>query len=133
MQRVRGAGAAVTLAVLDADKARHKIRLPGIACPEKKRAFGTKALEALSGLVFGKESEVEGTDKDRYGRLVGKVRVGTTDVNVKVVRDGYAWRDSQYDKKGEHTDAGAEAREQQQRRLWTDTDPVPPWEFRKKT
>lgn len=64
-----------TITVLDARKVQHRIRLAGIDAPEKKQAFGTRAKENLSYLVFGKTVRVDGRKKDQYGRLVGKVLV----------------------------------------------------------
>ena len=61
-----------TISVMHKGKAA-RIRLHGIDCPESNQAFGTKAKQATSKLVFGKMVAVKVTDKDRYGRLVGVV------------------------------------------------------------
>ena len=42
-------------------------RLSGIDCPEKGQAFGHKAKEAASALVFGKEVTLQTHGKDKYG------------------------------------------------------------------
>jgi len=47
-----------------------KIRLHGIDSPEKGQAFGTKARQFTSEMVFGKTVTVKQTDTDRYGRTV---------------------------------------------------------------
>ncbi|MBA4067300.1 MAG: micrococcal nuclease [Isosphaera sp.] len=120
-----------TLTFLDAGKVRHKVRLHGIDAPEKGQAFGTKAKQALSDLVFDKEVAVAVTDVDRYERLVGRVTEGDTDVNTALVRGGHAWRYPQYDKTGDFTAAQDEARAAK-KGLWADTDPAAPWEFRRK-
>jgi len=129
--RVVGVADGDTLTVLDASKTRHKVRLHGIDAPEKSQAFGTKAKEALAALVFQKDVSVIVVGTDRYGRQVGKVRQGGTDVNTALVRAGYAWRYSTYDKKGEYTAAHNEAKAVK-RGLWADPAPTPPWEFRRK-
>jgi endonuclease YncB( thermonuclease family) len=121
-----------TFTVLDADKAQHKVRLHGIDTPERGQAFGTKAKQALSDLVFDKEVTVAVTDVDRYKRLVGRVKQGDTDVNAEMVRSGFAWRYPQYDKAGEFTKAQEEAKAAK-KGLWADADPTPPWEYRKGT
>lgn len=41
-----------TLAVLDANKKQHKMRLAVIDTPERKQAFGSKAKKALGDNVF---------------------------------------------------------------------------------
>jgi endonuclease YncB( thermonuclease family) len=41
--------------------------------------------------VAGKDVKVELKDTDRYGGRIGVVRLGETNVNVKLVRDGWAW------------------------------------------
>ena len=58
------------------DKTPVKIRLYGIDCPEQRQAFGTRAKQFTSDLVFGKNVNVETVDVDRYGRIVGIVRLG---------------------------------------------------------
>jgi len=48
-----------------------RIRLSGIDCPEKGQAYGNKAKQATSALVFGKEVTLQTHGKDRYGRTIG--------------------------------------------------------------
>jgi len=52
-----------------------KVRLYGIDCPERKQAFGSKAKQFTSGLVFGQTVKFEPVTKDRYGRIVAWVYV----------------------------------------------------------
>jgi endonuclease YncB( thermonuclease family) len=119
-----------TLTVLDSSNVQHKIRLHGIDAPERKQAFGTKAGEALASKVFGKNVRVVIVDIDRYKREVGKVYVDQEYVNLSMVRDGYAWRVTRYDKAAEFAAAENEARTAKQG-LWADPNPIPPWEFRR--
>jgi endonuclease YncB( thermonuclease family) len=122
-----------TITVLHAGRG-ERIRLFGIDCPEKRQAFGTRAKQATSALVFGKVAEVEPVDQDRYGRTVALVTVGATLVNEELVRQGLAWVYARYCKRpvcGEWARLEAEAREGR-RGLWADPRPVPPWEFRRK-
>lgn len=58
-----------------------KVRLYGIDAPESKQAFGNRAKEELSGLVFGRVVDVQVKQKDRYGRTVGLVTVNGVPVN----------------------------------------------------
>ncbi len=69
-------------------------------------------------------------DKDRYGRQVGKVQVGSRYVNAEMVRQGLAWRYVQYDKKNDFGGLEDDARKQR-RGLWADAHPVAPWDWRK--
>ncbi len=50
-----------------------RIRLHGIDCPEKRQAFGNRAKQFTSNLVFAKTVTVQALDRDRYGRTVGEV------------------------------------------------------------
>ncbi|MGH7184616.1 MAG: thermonuclease family protein [Nitrospiraceae bacterium] len=50
-----------------------RIRLSGIACPEKGQAYGQKAKQAASALVFGKEVTLQTQGKDKYGRTLADV------------------------------------------------------------
>jgi micrococcal nuclease len=56
-----------------------------------KQPYGPRAKQALASLVFGKDAEVTVTDRDRYGRAIGRGQVGRVDVNAEMVRLGAAW------------------------------------------
>ena len=49
------------------------IRLNGIDCPEKGQAYGKRAKQAASELVFGKEVTLNTFGKDKYGRTIADV------------------------------------------------------------
>ena len=57
-----------TLAVLDAGRQEHRIRLAEIDAPEKGQPFGQRSKQSLSGLCFGREAVIEDRGHDRYGR-----------------------------------------------------------------
>ncbi len=50
-----------------------RIRLNGIDCPEKGQAFGKRAKQATSELVFGKEVTLQTFGKDKCGRMIADV------------------------------------------------------------
>lgn len=85
-----------TLTVLDEDHTQHRIRLSGIDSPEKKQPFGQHCKKSLSDLAYGLNVSVESTKLDRYGRLIGKVRVEGRDVNLEQVRRGCGWHYKKY-------------------------------------
>jgi micrococcal nuclease len=119
-----------TITVLDAENVQHKIRLQGIDAPKKKQAFGTKSKELLTEKVAGHEVLIEWKEKDRYGRILGEVMLGRRHINLEMVQEGMAWRYVQYSKSKDLSHAEVMAREAR-KGLWTDKDPIPPWEFRK--
>ena len=61
-----------TIMVMRAHK-QAKIGLYGIDTPERGQAFGLKAKQFRSDMVFGKIVEVEVMDTDRYGRTVAMI------------------------------------------------------------
>lgn len=107
-----------------------KVRLIGIDAPERGQAFGTRARQELGELVAGKSVEVIGTEKDRYGRLLGDVRHDGRSINLELIRRGFAWAYVEYKPPAEYVAAEAEARAAR-RGLWADREPVPPWAYRK--
>ena len=50
-----------------------RIRLNGIDRPEKGRAYGTRAKQAVSELVLGGEDTVKTHGDDKYKRTIGDV------------------------------------------------------------
>lgn len=128
--KVVGVSDGDTLTILTSAKEQVKVRLHGIDTPESKQAFGTRAKQELSSLAFGKEARVEVVEKDRYGRTVGRVFVGTVDVNLEMVSRGFAWWYRNYAKKATDLAAAEAEAKNAGRGLWADEAPVPPWEFR---
>jgi endonuclease YncB( thermonuclease family) len=62
------------------EKKPERIRLYGIDCPERGQAFGQKAKQATSLLLFGKEVRIERHGRDKHRRTMGTVFDG--DLNV---------------------------------------------------
>ena len=106
-----------------------KVRLAEIDAPEKSQAFGQRSKQSLSDMVFGKTVRVEQQDVDRYGRVVGRIFVGGSDVNAEQVRQGMAWVYRQYARDARLLKLEQEARDVK-RGLWSDLNPMPPWEYR---
>ena len=107
-----------------------RIRLSGIDCPEKGQAFGKKAKQFTSTLVYGKEVMIHVLSKDRHGRTVADVLLPDgTNVSRELLRAGLAWWYWQYSK-DESLGALEEEARQAKRGLWADPNPIPPWEIR---
>ena len=124
-----------TLVVLDAAKTQHKIRLAGIDCPESGQPWGQRAKQALSGYVFDHQVTVEWDKLDRYKRIVGKVLDDERDVNLALLGDGMCWWYRKYAHEQSPVDQRLyEAAEAEAKAagagLWSDPDPVQPWEWR---
>ena len=117
-----------TITVLK-DKRQFKIRLHGIDSPEKGQAFGNKAKQFTSDMVFGKTVTIKPTDTDRYGRTVAWVFVDGNNLNEEIVRAGFAWHFKKFSKDENLVRAEIEAREKKAG-LWRDPNAIPPWEFR---
>ena len=67
-----------------------RIRLNGIDCPEKGQAFGKKAKQVASDLVFGKQVTLQTHGKDKYGRTLADVLLPDgTIVNHMLVKNGW--------------------------------------------
>lgn len=74
------------------DQHPERIHLSGIDCPEKGQAFGKRAKQAASELVFGKEVTVQTHGHDKYKRTIGDVLLPDgTNVNHMLVKDGWCW------------------------------------------
>ena len=111
-----------------------KIRLAGIDTPEKKQAYGQKAKEFTASLIANRMVEVKPITKDRYGRTVGYIYSNDQDVNLEIVKAGYAWVYRKYapkpKSKADEYFAGENQARKEKLGLWADPHPVPPWEWR---
>lgn len=89
--KVVGVSDGDTITVLDASNKQYKIRLEGIDAPESNQAYGSRAKQSLSDLVFGKTVTVTSSKKDKYGRTLGKVTLDGKNVNQEQIDRGMAW------------------------------------------
>lgn len=126
-----------TITVLDGSKQRHVIRLMGIDAPEKAQAFGQKAKESLSDLVFDRDVSVTWFKRDRYGRTVGQLHLGDIDVCLEQIKRGLASHYKDYEREQSVEDRSRYATAEEQARiarigLWNDNNPLSPNTFRKK-
>ncbi len=133
------AGEAHVVAVADGDTfsvettegERFKVRIYGIDAPERDQDFGPEAGEYLADLILDRDVTVDDEDRDRYGRHVAMVfSANGTNVGEEMVSAGLAWWYRQYasnDRSLQNLEADAR---RGQRGLWSEDDPVPPWEHR---
>lgn len=133
--RVVGVTDGDTITVLDASRQQHKVRLAGIDAPEKSQAFGQRAKQHLSQLVFGRPVTIEGSKLDRYGRLIGKVLVVGIDANLQQVKAGLAWHYKKYANEQSPSDRVIYAQAEDEARsrrigLWAEASPQAPWDYR---
>ena len=123
-----------------------KVRLYGIDAPELERLnrttgmvakpgqpYGNEACQALRSKVLGHTVRLDIMDIDRYKRPVGIVSMNNRNINLEIIKEGYAWAYREYLRgpyASEFIDAEGEARERRLG-LWNQSNPQPPWEFRK--
>jgi endonuclease YncB( thermonuclease family) len=135
-----------TIKVLTFDQQSFKIRLAGIDAPERDQAYGVVAKQHLAAMVSGQQVRVETIKHDRYGRILAKVWVRPADcpacgktlnTNHAQILGGMAWWYRYYGEEQSEEDRGRyESAEQEARArkwgLWAETDPVPPWDWRRR-
>jgi micrococcal nuclease len=118
-----------TIEVLKDGKA-IRIRLNGIDCPEKTQAFGTKAKQFTSDLVYGKLVRIKEKEFDRYGRTIADVYVGGLWLNKALLDAGLAWHYKKYS--SDETLAQAEQNARKSNiGLWSESSPIEPWNYRR--
>ena len=109
-------------------------RLYGIDAPEAtKQPYGDESTKELKRLILGQEVAIEIKDHDKYGREVCVIRKESMEINREMVRRGAAWAYRKY-LKPPYASAYIEAENEAKGKgvgLWQQSNPEPPWEFRK--
>ncbi len=74
-----------------------KVRLVGIDAPETSKGkrksgqpFGRQAEKHLASLVLNKMVDIKGYGSDRYGRILAEIYIDDKNVNLEMVKTGYA-------------------------------------------
>ncbi|MFP4164573.1 MAG: thermonuclease family protein [Chitinispirillaceae bacterium] len=88
--KVVGVSDGDTITIL-VNKKQYKIRLHGIDTPERRQAFGTKAKQFTSSMIFGDTVTVRTHGEDLYGRIIGEVVSDGRNLNRALVASGLAW------------------------------------------
>ncbi|MCS4051298.1 thermonuclease family protein [Salinibacter ruber] len=109
------------------------IRLHGVDAPESSQSYGTAATRAARRYVGGKDVRVSVEEIGRYGRAVASIEVQGGDLGAMLIQDGLAWHYRQYaPNETEYARLQRQARNAK-RGLWSQSSPVPPWEWRDRT
>jgi len=121
-----------TIEVLNGHHA-ERIRLSGNDCPEKGQAFGNKAKQAASALVFGKQVTLQTHGYDKYKRTLAAVLLRNgTNVNRELVKGGWCWWYRKYTPHDTELEKLEKEARDAKKGLWADPAPLPPWEWRKR-
>lgn len=109
-----------------------KVRLDGIDAPEKGQPYANRAKEYLSAMIWNDTTvTVTVVKKDHYGRSVSRVSTDSIpDVNIEMIRAGYAWHYKDYNSDVSYSEAESRARENGVG-IWQDSYPVRPQDYRK--
>ena len=112
------------------NKENYRIRLTEIDAPEIDQPHGKKSTLYLNYLIKDKILDVEIKGVDKYQRTLGKLYLNGVDINKQMVISGNAWV---YDKYVTEKSFYKEQNNAKQFRigLWYNTDPIPPWIWRK--
>ena len=111
-----------------------RIRLSGIDCPEKGQAYGNRAKQATSALVFGRDVILQTHGQDKYGRTLADILLRDgTNVNHELVKDGWCWWYRKYAPRDTILEELEKEARDAKKGLWADPQPVPPWQWRRRT
>ena len=120
-----------TFDILLSDNTTRRIRMSAIDCPERRQDYYQVAKDGLSTLIFGRRVSLVVSGKDRYSRTLAEVYCDGNYVNLQMVEKGLAWHFKRYSNSTQFAQAEVVAREKRLG-LWANTNPVPPWNFRKR-
>lgn len=107
-----------------------KVRIAGIDAPEKSQPFGQSSRQALADLCQSETAAIRPATRDKYGRMVADVQCDGRDAGETQVEAGMAWVFDKYSSGYEHLYPKQDKAKADQHGLWTDPNPVPPWEWR---
>jgi micrococcal nuclease len=119
-----------TFDLLTEEKKTLRIRMNGIDCPERKQDYYQAAKNALSNYIFNKEVSLVTNGHDRNKRVIATIFCNGENINLAMIRSGYAWHYKKYSADTSFAEAEKQAR-LNKKGLWSMNNPVAPWEFRK--
>lgn len=112
-----------------------KVKLIGVAAPDKDQSYAGIARQHLSDLILNKYVVVRYSAL-REGYIVGQILLEKMDVGAQMLRDGVGW----YNKSDEANlseierqvyQGSQDAARHERRGLWQEESPISPWDYRK--
>ncbi len=122
-----------TIEVGTTDSDRLRVRLHGIDTPEWNQDHGKASGRALRKLIGGETVGLAIRDVDRLDRAVAVVYLDDTNINLEMVRRGHAWWYRQYARNDRELKRAEEDARRRGIGLWRSDDPIPPWEWRRRS
>jgi len=143
---VRAVHNGANLVVVSPELTRFEVRLLGVEPPEPPRAgrrgnpptegqpFGPQAVTYVRDLLLDKQVRFEAHGKDRMGRIMAVVWLGDINVNLTLVKEGFAWVSPDTSVARVRIELEVAERQAQVGKygLWSLPAPEPPWEFRRR-
>jgi endonuclease YncB( thermonuclease family) len=137
---------ATNLIVVSPELARLRVRLLGLEPPEPPRSgregnlltegqpFGPQAIIYARDLLLDKQVRLETHGTDQSGRIMAVVWLGDINVNLTLVKEGFAWVSPDVSVPKVRIELEVAERQAQVGKygLWALPDPEPPWEFRRR-
>lgn len=108
-----------------------RIRMEGIDAPERGMPYYKASKYYLGSLCFKQNVTLEVQSKDRYGRTIafGYLDDGR-ELSAEMLKAGLAWHYKKYNSDEHLAELELQARESQ-RGLWSEPNPMPPWNNRR--
>ena len=113
------------------------IRCGFIDAPELEQRGGCEAKEFLTALIGGRKVWIvilmrmdTGKPFDRYGRILTVPYLGDRNIEIEMLRNGWAWLVEKYGPDETYFEA-LEIAQRNKRGIWAREDNVPPWTFKR--
>jgi len=108
------------------------VRVWGVDCPELLQKFGAEAAARAAELTLGKTVGLKVKDRDPYGRTVAEVKLPEGyDLADILIAEGLGWWYRNYAARDLRKAEIERSAREGKIGLWSDRDPVAPWEYRK--
>jgi micrococcal nuclease len=136
-----------TIIVTTPKQTKLKVRLYGMDAPETSninrrtgrvskpgQPYGEESWKALGAKILGSRVRLDIIDRDRYKRMVGMIWIGNRNINLEMIREGYAEAYVEYLKepyRSEFMRAEMEAKSEK-RGIWSLPDYERPRDFKKR-
>ena len=106
-----------------------KIRLVEIDAPEMNQPFGPQSKNFLNRLLYEKDVTLIAQGEDRYGRILGSLFSNELNVNMLMVKFGFAWVYHENAKNSSLYKYQDQA-QAENLGLWRAKNPIAPWVWR---